>query len=289
MPDFLSRQEHLSTVGSTNDVVREWLDAGTSEVCLVDADEQLAGRGRDGRTWQAPRGAALLVSLGFRPRWLAPERVWQLAATVSLAMADAAEVATGLSSGTIRMKWPNDLAIESTNGSSAASTPGSSAGHATTGDPRVGKVAGVLGETDGLGTDDPRAIIGIGVNVEWAADEFPRDLAGSMTSLSVATGAGRIDRGALLAEFIPRLEGRVVALRSGQFDGRGWQDRQATTGRLIDLLGADGETTSRHATGVDTETGALIVEDPESPTGERRFVVGEITHVRFAPPVAGRV
>jgi hypothetical protein len=90
-PPFLSRQERFAVVGSTNDVVRGWLAEGTPEVCLAVADEQTAGRGRNGRSWQAPPGAALLLSLGFRPDWLEPEQVWRLATTVSLAMADAAE------------------------------------------------------------------------------------------------------------------------------------------------------------------------------------------------------
>ena len=71
---FLTRQERFTTVGSTNDVVRGWLDQGTPEVCLAVADEQTAGRGRDGRTWTAPPGAGLLCSVGFRPTWLAPDR-----------------------------------------------------------------------------------------------------------------------------------------------------------------------------------------------------------------------
>ncbi len=91
MTGFLARQERFAVVGSTNDVVRDWLAAGTPEVCLAVADEQTAGRGREGRTWVAPAGGALLLSLGFRPTWLAPERVWRLAATASLAMAEAAE------------------------------------------------------------------------------------------------------------------------------------------------------------------------------------------------------
>jgi biotin-(acetyl-CoA carboxylase) ligase len=101
--DFLSRRERFAIVGSTNDVVRDWLAAGIPEVCVAIADEQTAGRGREGRTWVAPPGAALLLSLGFRPKWLPPERVWRLAAIVSMAMADAAETVSGLSGGTSKI------------------------------------------------------------------------------------------------------------------------------------------------------------------------------------------
>ena len=70
MTAFLARREQFDRVGSTNDVVRSWLAAGTAEVCLAIADEQTAGRGRAGRAWLAPPGAGLLLSLGFRPTWL---------------------------------------------------------------------------------------------------------------------------------------------------------------------------------------------------------------------------
>ncbi|MDQ2965939.1 MAG: hypothetical protein M3R57_08835, partial [Chloroflexota bacterium] len=99
---FLSRTERFAIVGSTNDVVRGWLADGTPEVCLAVADEQSAGRGREGRSWQAPAGAALLLSLGFRPNWLLADQAWRLAAITSLAMAEAAEDVAGLETGTIR-------------------------------------------------------------------------------------------------------------------------------------------------------------------------------------------
>src|SRR4051794_26207259 len=107
-----SRVERFAAIGSTNDVVREWLAQGVDEVCVAVADEQTGGRGRHGRAWQAPSGAALLLTAGFRPRWLAPDRSWRLAATVALAMADAGEDAAGLPVGSIRLKWPNDLVVE---------------------------------------------------------------------------------------------------------------------------------------------------------------------------------
>src|SRR3990170_8846456 len=64
---FLSRLERFDVVTSTNDVVAGWLAEGTPEVALAIADRQTAGRGREQRTWIAPPGAALLLSLGFRP------------------------------------------------------------------------------------------------------------------------------------------------------------------------------------------------------------------------------
>lgn len=253
MPAFISRQEHFAVVGSTNDVVRGWLADGTPEVCLAVAETQSAGRGRDGRTWTAPAGAALLLSLGFRPAWLRPEHVWRLAAVTSVAMADAGEEIAALPSGTILLKWPNDLVLEAGDG--------------------VLKLAGVLGETDGLGTDDPRAVIGIGVNGDWPRAGFPAELATSMTSLK-ELAARPIDHDALLDAFLRRLAATVGDLRKGRFDGPGWRARQVTTDRDVDLIDTDGSRTTVHATGVDVETGALLVND-------RPVLVGEIAHVRL--------
>jgi BirA family biotin operon repressor/biotin-[acetyl-CoA-carboxylase] ligase len=256
---FLSRQEHFPLVGSTNDVVRGWLTDGTPEVCLAVADEQSAGRGREGRSWQAPEGAALLLSLGFTPAWLPADEAWRLAAITSLAMAEAAEDLADLKPGTIRLKWPNDLIVES--------------------DGRPLKLAGVLGETDGLGTDDPRVVVGIGVNADWRATDFPTELAGSMTSLRETGGGRPIDRTRLLEAFTGRLEPRVEALRVGRFDGAGWAGRQATTGRTVTIETRGGSREVVAARDVDPVTGALLVETADGTA--RSIVSAEIVHVRL--------
>jgi len=212
------------------------------------------------------------VSLGFRPTWLAPAQVWRLAAVASLAMAEAAETAAGLPAGTVRLKWPNDLVVTTRDDSG----PGG-----------VRKIGGVLGETSGLGTADPRAVIGLGVNVDWAATDFPADIAATMTSLRELAGR-RIERDDLLTVFEAYVEPLVDALRAGRFDGAAWTARQVTTGRQVRLETADGIETVR-ATGVDPVTGALIVTDPTNTTVDRHVLVGEVTHVHLTAPTAARV
>ena len=261
---FLARQERFATIGSTNDVVRAWLAEGTPEVCLAVADEQTAGRGRQGRSWQAPRGAALLLSVGFRPDWLPPDRVWRLAATVSLAMADAAEEEGGLPDRAIRLKWPNDLVIEEE------------------GTGTIRKLAGVLGETDDLGGTDPCAVIGLGINADWAAADFPADLAPTMTSLREASHGRPVDLVMLLDAFLSRLETRIEALRGGRFDVADWTDRQVTTGRTVVLELPDGTRQERRALGVDPVGGALILEDATRAGGELAVHAAEVRHVRLA-------
>lgn len=296
---FLARRERFDHLGSTNDVVRDWLAEGTAEVCLAVADQQTAGRGRRGRTWTSPAGTGLLLSLGFRPTWLEPAQTWRLSATVSLAMARAAETVGGLADGAIRLKWPNDLVIETrparpTAGLLAAPT---ASGALAAGQPNgagqpdgigVRKLAGVLGESEGLGSDDPCAVVGLGINTDWTGVEIPPDLAGSMTSLRHLSAGRPIDRTILLAGFLERLEPAIEGLRRGRFEAVEWQRRQLTTGRLIRLEQAEGSRTVR-AAGVDVATGALVIDDPDALGRQRTIFVGEISHVRLADPAMAGV
>jgi BirA family biotin operon repressor/biotin-[acetyl-CoA-carboxylase] ligase len=187
---------------------------------------------------------------------------------VSLAMADAADDAIGRPSGTVRLKWPNDLVVAHDGG--------------------IRKLAGVLGETDGLGSAEPRAVVGIGVNVDWSADDYPAELAGSMTSLREVAGRP-VDRESLLDGFVGRLEPAVGGLRDGRFEAASWIDRQVTTGRDVELVDPDGGRSTVRAIGVDPDTGALLVDDPGATRGTRSVMVGEVRHVRPATRAGARV
>jgi BirA family biotin operon repressor/biotin-[acetyl-CoA-carboxylase] ligase len=267
---FFSRQERFASVGSTNDVVAGWLAHGTPEVCVAVADEQTSGRGRAGRRWQAPPGGALLLSLGFRPAWIAPERAWRLPAAVSLAMADAAEETAGLADRAIRLKWPNDLVVEADDG--------------------VRKLGGVLAEASDLAGADPQLVVGIGVNADWVAADFPPDLAATMTSLREASGGRPVDLVRLLDAFLLRIEPRTEALRDGWFDVADWTERQVTTGREVTVELPDGATVVARALGVDALTGGLELAPNAAPAPDagigpdagspRTLLVGEVTRVR---------
>lgn len=275
--DVVSRLERFELVDSTNDVVAQWLRDGAPEVCVAVADRQSAGRGRLGRTWQAPPGGALLASLGFRPTWLPPDRAWRLAAIVALAAADAAEDVAGLPDGTVRLKWPNDLVVAIGRG--GRPVPGAAALDETN-DLDVRKLAGLLGESDGLGGPDPRVVIGIGLNADWPADAFPPDLAAGMTSLREASGGRPIDRDELLEALLDRVATRTEAAREGYFDVAGWRERQLTRGRLVRLEPVHGTGEVVRAVDVDPLTGALVVAGPDG--RERSVLAGEIQHLRVA-------
>jgi BirA family biotin operon repressor/biotin-[acetyl-CoA-carboxylase] ligase len=257
---FLSRLERFPTVDSTQHVVRGWLDAGVAEVAVAVADTQTAGRGRQGRGWTAPPGVALLVSAGFRPGWLPLRHGWRLGAIAALAMLDAAEDAAGLKDGALWLKWPNDIVADGPDG-------------------RLLKVAGVLGETTLAGDAIEGVVVGVGVNGDWRAADFPPELAGSMTSLFELSGGRPIDRDVLLDGWLARLEPRYEALRGGRFDAGAWTTRQRTTGHRVEVE-AGGDLIAGQAVGVDPESGALLVADRARGV-DRAIGSGEVVRCRI--------
>lgn len=259
---FLSRLQRFDVVTSTNDVVARWLADGVPEVALAIADHQTAGRGRDDRTWIAPPGAALLLSLGFRPAGLPVADGWRLGAVLAVAMAEAAESVSGLADGTIGLKWPNDLVAEAEDGS-------------------VRKLAGVLGESSAEEGMVRTAVVGIGLNCDWAAGEFPPSIAQTMTSLREVSRR-RVDREAILIEFLESLDRRYRALRRGEFDTLTWTARQWTTGRQLSVETGGGTHVGR-GLGFDPESGALLLQTAD---GALAIASGDVTSCRLAEPAA---
>jgi BirA family transcriptional regulator, biotin operon repressor / biotin---[acetyl-CoA-carboxylase] ligase len=151
---FGSPRQHRHSLGSTNDLARELAAAGAPQGTVVTADEQVAGRGRQGRSWTAPAGKALLYSAIVRPL---QQRHLVLPLAAPLAVAEAAEEVADVSCA---IKWPNDVWIEGR------------------------KCAGVLIEAR---PQDGWAVIGVGLNVSIEPDEFPEELRGTATSLDADT------------------------------------------------------------------------------------------------------
>jgi BirA family transcriptional regulator, biotin operon repressor / biotin---[acetyl-CoA-carboxylase] ligase len=126
----------FTSIGSTNTYLLEEGRAGAPEGTVAVAGHQSAGRGRLGRTWVAPPGASLLVSILLRPLHLAADRRHLLTAAVALAAAEACTSVAGIFP---EIKWPNDLMI---------------------GDR---KLAGILAEAD-----RDAVVVGMGMNVASA-------------------------------------------------------------------------------------------------------------------------
>ena len=204
MTAFGSPHRHFRGTDSTNARARELAMAGAPGGLVVTADGQSAGRGRQGRSWFAPPGTALLYSALLRPLGERP----LLPLAVPVAVCEAAE---SLAPVSCAVKWPNDVWVDER------------------------KLAGVLIESR-AGTDG-WAVIGIGLNVAVPQEEFPPELAGSATSLLTAgvraptVGAARealnealgrwVDAppDAVLAEF--RARDALAGMRVGWEEGAG--------------------------------------------------------------------
>lgn len=150
------------------------IDAEAPEGTTVATDHQTHGRGRLGRTWEAPPGTALLFSVLLRPR--APMALWpELSLVAGDAVATALRQETGVAA---ELSHPNDVLVGGR------------------------KLAGILAEaTNG------RVVLGIGVNVNQAADDLPADTPKQPTSLRAETGSDW-PRATLLAAILLELERR---------------------------------------------------------------------------------
>jgi BirA family transcriptional regulator, biotin operon repressor / biotin---[acetyl-CoA-carboxylase] ligase len=248
----------VAETGSTNADVLALARAGAPEGVVVVADHQTAGRGRRDRRWEAPPGAALLLSVLTRPAGIGLDdgRLHLVPAAVGVAAAEAARAATGAD---IRLKWPNDLTVE------------------TGGGPR--KLSGILSETV-VGHGAVRAVVvGIGINV---AGPLPGPLAATAVALDELAG-GDVDRPALLAALLTGLDrwygplgtpAGEVALRAR------YRELSATIGRRVRVDTPAGAVVG-DALDVDDE-GRLLVVD-ECPDRPRAITVGDVIHVRPAP------
>jgi len=153
---------------STQRLLREEAAEGTVAV----AEEQTEGRGRLGRSWQAPARTGVLVSVLLLPR-VEAARLPELSLIAGGAVAEAIAELTGIEPV---IEFPNDVLIDGR------------------------KVAGILAESS-----EGRVVLGVGVNVNQTSEQLPEDARTEPTSLRLELGEP-IDRARLLVEILVRLE-----------------------------------------------------------------------------------
>lgn len=241
---------YFSQVGSTNDMAHEQAVAGAADGLLIVADEQTAGRGRLNRSWWAPPGACLLLSLVLRPA-LPLTQAGQLTMCLGLGAAEGIERHTGLQAV---LKWPNDLQL---NGR---------------------KLGGMLTQLGATGDRLDYAVLGLGINVNVMFDVAlhpPSDLIHTATSLQMALGQS-VDRLALLVAILTATEAWYDRILRGETLHEAWAARLDTLGRWITVTSPT-NVLSGMATGVTSE-GGLVLHDASG----REHVVwgGDITTAR---------
>lgn len=218
---------HHRSTDSTNERAKALADEGAPHGTIVTADEQTAGRGRQGRTWTAAAGEALLMSVIARN--LEP-RHSLLPLMAALAVCDAVEKVTG---GTARcqIKWPNDVWLERR------------------------KLSGILVEARPAAG---WAIVGIGINT--GISEFPPELRDTATTLRLTSAADAIP--AILAaldRWIATDEQTVLSAWRERDALLGSQVRWARGANVEDEGVALAGESEGIACGVD-ESGALLVD-----------------------------
>lgn len=241
------RIEYFETTDSTNTVARRLATEGAVQGTVVIAEAQTKGRGRLGRTWASPPLRNLYLSIVLRPP-IAVAQAAQLTLVAGLAVTEA--VSEWVPQAAI--KWPNDVVLDGR------------------------KVAGILTEME---ADDDRVrfvILGIGVNLNAAPEDFPDELRDTATSLSAATGRA-IDRTAFAERVLSCVENRY-----GLFLAKGfaaiqplWEARSCLTGRAVQIDGG-GQRCAGVVAGI-SDAGALIVRAADGQ--QTRVVAGDVTVV----------
>lgn len=242
---------YLPETGSTNDVVRAEARAGAPEGLVVIADRQTAGRGRRGRAWDSPAGLGLWFSVLLRPTFPARQAPL-LALMAAAAVRDAVAATAGVP---VLVKWPNDVVSQ---------------------DGR--KLSGILVEMEADGDFIRHCVVGIGVNVNQALEDFPPEVRETATSLGLLAG-GPVARVPLLQAILAGLEARYRRVLADGFGAVLDEVRRhsATLGRDVQVVETGGQAWDGRAVAI-LDDGALLVEPAGG--GEARRVYAADVSIR---------
>jgi BirA family biotin operon repressor/biotin-[acetyl-CoA-carboxylase] ligase len=196
---------------STNDVIEKLARDGAKEGAVVFAESQTAGRGRLGRTWVSPARKGIWFSVLLRPS-LSPSAATQMTVASAAALRNAIELQTELKA---EIKWPNDILISGK------------------------KVAGILTELSAELDRIKYIVLGIGVDVNLNASDFPHELRHQATSLKIELGKP-VARAELAAAILCELDREYARILAGEFNAVAdeWEQHCTTLGeRLVIHLG----------------------------------------------------
>jgi BirA family transcriptional regulator, biotin operon repressor / biotin---[acetyl-CoA-carboxylase] ligase len=242
----LGETRYFQQTGSTNDIALAWAGEGAPDFSLVIADEQTAGRGRQGRRWLTPPGSALAVSVIFHP---SPNEIKHPSLFSGLGALALALVLQGHGIAA-RVKWPNDVLISGR------------------------KTAGILVDTAWIGAQIESIVMGIGVNV--LPESVPPDTEVLYPATCVYAEGLTIDRHDLLWELLTKL----IELRPKMGEAKfipAWQESLAFMNERVQVWaepapGQKGEPLTGYIRGLDMYGGLKL----ETSDGIRPINFGEI-------------
>jgi BirA family biotin operon repressor/biotin-[acetyl-CoA-carboxylase] ligase len=242
------RLEAHWSIASTNSALlgRAGPRNGASEVLL--AEYQTEGRGRRGRTWIAPPGGAICLSLS----WMFSEVPPDLGALGLVIGVCALRALEALGVRGAALKWPNDLLLGER------------------------KLGGVLIDLRAESAGPAYVVVGIGLNVALGAEVLKKIAAAGLPAADLAgAGPGARSRNTLAARLIAEcVRGLAGFERAGLKPFiEEWRSADALRGRPVDVKAVEGTTSRGLARGIDVH-GALMVETPQ---GVRRFISGDVS------------
>jgi BirA family transcriptional regulator, biotin operon repressor / biotin---[acetyl-CoA-carboxylase] ligase len=227
----IGREIHVfQETTSTNDVIEKLARDGVREGVVVFAESQTRGRGRLGRKWMSPARKGLWFSVLLRPE-LPPQSATQVTVASATALRRALALQTGLEP---EIKWPNDILLKGR------------------------KVAGILTELSAELDRIKFVILGIGVDINLDANDFPLELRAQATSLKVELGTA-VSRAELAVRVLRELELDYERIRRGEFGALAdeWESHCSTIGREV-IIQAGGREVRGRAESLGEE-GALLV------------------------------
>jgi BirA family biotin operon repressor/biotin-[acetyl-CoA-carboxylase] ligase len=233
----------IAETGSTNTDLATAGRRGAASGTVLVADHQTSGRGRLDRTWTAPPGTSLAISVLLTPPTDVPATRWLwLPLIAGLAVREAV---IELGAADVGVKWPNDVLI---------------------GDR---KVCGILSER--VACEPAAAVIGMGINTTLAADQLPVPTA---TSLALAGARSEPD------EVVVAVVAALGRWYSRWLDGEDLRDAFnqgcSTVGRTVRVERGAAAAVEGVAVGVDHE-GRLLVR---TSVGVQPFAAGDVVHLR---------
>jgi BirA family biotin operon repressor/biotin-[acetyl-CoA-carboxylase] ligase len=246
---IVPRLEVLTRTGSTNADLRAHAgDAvGWPHLSTIVTRDQTAGRGRLDRSWVAPEGSALAVSVLLRTLPAEPAARGWVPLAAGVAMSEA--VAAQLPEHDVRVKWPNDVLVDGR------------------------KICGILAEA----TADA-VVVGAGVNTAMTVEQLPVSTATSFAALGI-----EVDEDGLLAAYLTVLDDLLSALLAADDAGASGLHAAATArcstiGQPVRVSMPAGRILEGVATGLDPE-GRLLVSTGGHP---QAISAGDVVHVRPA-------
>ncbi|MEN6508714.1 MAG: biotin--[acetyl-CoA-carboxylase] ligase [Smithella sp.] len=224
------RLHYYKDIGSTNDEAFRLGEEGAPEGTVLIAESQSSGRGRMQRIWYSPPGANIYTSMILRP----PVGTIQATQIPIAAGVAVAETINEFCPGKASIKWPNDVLIGGK------------------------KVCGILAQMKMSGQTVDFIVVGIGINVNLAREQYPHDIQEIATSLAIEAGR-EISRPDLIIRLYENMAKWYRELTRNGFSAvrERWLNLSEMIGKTVSVM-FQNETVSGKAVGLD-EDGSLIL------------------------------